>query len=184
MKRWVPLLLVGLGCGPVDLVVVSVPDGGVVQTTPCSDNEDCGDGRYCQKESCTAALGVCAAKPTLCTGDIQLECGCDGVTYGNDCLRAAAGAAGNDSHGECLQNAKQCETSAECPADAYCARLFRRTVECGPRPGRCFVLPDVACTGGMFPPFVPCLGPPVCRSWCDAVKSELPMAVPPRGTCP
>lgn len=179
------MLFSGLACGPVDLVVVSVPDGGVEPTTPCSKNEDCAmAGQFCQKDSCGAALGVCVAKPTLCTGDVQLECGCDGITYANDCLRKAAGVAANDSHGECLQDALACDAQNPCPGDAYCARLFRRTFECGPGSGRCFVLPDVACSGGMFPPFVPCVGAPVCRTWCDAVKSEVPMAVPPRGTCP
>ncbi|MFZ5439933.1 MAG: hypothetical protein ACOZQL_07975 [Myxococcota bacterium] len=185
-----PLLLLSAlawcACGPVDLVVVSVADAGGLDpmATPCADNAQCMAGQFCQKDSCTAALGKCVARPALCDGNIQLECGCDGITYGNDCLRRAAGVAANSNPGECTQKPLLCDSLNPCPGDAYCARLFRRDFDCAIGPGRCFVLPDVACTGAMFPPFVPCSGPRVCQSWCAAVRSEQPMAVPPRGTCP
>jgi hypothetical protein len=36
-------------------------------------------------------LGTCVTEPTTCSPIYTFVCGCDGVTYGNDCERQAAG---------------------------------------------------------------------------------------------
>ena len=65
----------GTGCGPY-------PGGG------------CGGGQVCDISGCAAgAGGTCVDRPTMCADVYSPVCGCDAVTYPNDCERLAAGAA-------------------------------------------------------------------------------------------
>lgn len=64
----------------------------------------CGEGQFCDQEpgQCNTADagGTCVAKPEVCIEIYQPVCGCDGVTYGNDCHRMSAGATKRHD-GEC-----------------------------------------------------------------------------------
>ncbi|MFO0744160.1 MAG: DUF6748 domain-containing protein [Myxococcota bacterium] len=68
----------------------------------------CPEGSYCQygTELCGKADGggTCQPMPAACGDDDAAVCGCDGVTYANDCERQRAGA-GFGTPGECKSDA-------------------------------------------------------------------------------
>jgi len=65
-------------------------------------NGTCEEGQSCDIRSCgLGATGSCVTRPDACTMVYDPVCGCDGTTYGNDCLRLVAGA-GLDHAGICV----------------------------------------------------------------------------------
>lgn len=85
----------------------------------------CGDEQYCKVDdgSCgeSGGLGICTdVNPApACTKELDLQCGCDGNTYGNPCLAEAAGA--NIEHaGPCPA---ACDDETPCEGEGtYCLR--------------------------------------------------------------
>ena len=81
----------------------------------------CPDGQICDIDvpnACNGAdlPGVCRTQPEACADVWDPVCGCNGVTYGNDCERLMAGA--QLDHAGACEN-QQCGT-AVCGAGTYC----------------------------------------------------------------
>lgn len=175
-----------LACGPDDVVIAHVAAGDagysdVAEERPagawCKSNADCAPNEFCEKVTCGSQSGGCQLRPIFCEGDRQPVCGCDGVTYWNECLRKRNGA-NRGANEECKIGVK-CRTpnAAECLVpNAYCARIVPANQPCPPDlEGACWVLPDI-CPPPVpgEPTFLECGGANSCRHACDAIRTGFP----------
>ena len=177
--------LLFLSCGVVDLPIAEVPDGGDFrrpQGPPCTDASECRPGDLCRRERCGAALGHCGPRPQFCPGNFAPVCGCDGVTYWNPCLLAAAGIEAVEEVGPCVTFPLRCSDRSACPNGDFCAQL-RRPQDCGRgAEGQCYSLPS-SCEAGPDQHYFACGGGTQCLEACAAIRAELPMSMVP-GPCP
>lgn len=121
----------------------------------CDVTDHCPVGQFCELPVgvCASALdsGACVAVPFACFEEIAPVCGCEGLTYGSDCLRRGASAQ-KARDGVCA--AEECRDDCDCYAtrtfatscpldcancDSYWTCEERRCIErCGPfPPDRC-----------------------------------------------
>jgi hypothetical protein len=155
MKRLVPPVLVALAiacaapsCASNDVTIATLPGVDAATSSGCTSTSDCPTGSFCDMSTCYAATGTCAIPPApaTCTNDEQSVCGCDGITYFNDCLRKANSISG-ESPNFCPQGIGfECggPNDTACPTGAECFQLAGGAP--GPcsadPPGTCWVLPD------------------------------------------
>ena len=161
----------------------------------CASNDDCPPSRVCAKSACDAERGFCEPEPLFCEATPAPVCGCDDVTYWNDCLRRSAGIAASKP-GECGAGAASCDQARDCGVEnAVCNRLrLRGNIDmCPPGPGTCWVLPKEECDPGDSRRWVECVPPgaplppfpPPCVDTCRALMSERPhIPARPEIPCP
>lgn len=171
----------GGSAGAMDLT----PDGGEPSfpgQRPCAEDFDCDTGWVCEKPGCDAPFGQCVPWPSLCWDDPMPVCGCDGVTYWNDCVRLKSPSHPQlASFGQCRDTAFPCQFGADCNVPyASCSHLMAPGELCGHGTGSCWVLPAQCVPSADKKRWRECRppdqGPGPCSDMCNAIASERPHA--------
>lgn len=158
---------------------------------PCGSTMDCQPGWVCDKRGCDATLGECVPRSIFCDSAPRPVCGCDGITYWNDCIRLQSEnpipSAGPD---QCRATACTCEVGADCNVPyASCSHLLPPGEMCGHGMGSCWVLPQQCDSGADPKRWRECKPPPPgvaprCVDTCTAIATEHSYAELHRGeTC-
>jgi hypothetical protein len=106
-------------------------------------------------------------------------CGCDGITYWNDCVRRQIGTT-MASVGECSVTACACKIDEDCLQEgASCAQLVQGSDMCHGDIGACWVLPPQCMPNQGDPPVwqeckPPDAPPAPCVDTCLAIRSGHP----------
>jgi len=188
--------VVSASCADEQIVLATLPpafDGGMPNDgRRCVEDKECTTKEFCERVACGDVAGTCQDAPVVCEEEGRPVCGCDGVTYWNDCLRRSSGIT-SATPGECGYNARICRHGGKgggppgdpdaCPAGTFCARLLSLPGDvppppdfCGPdAPGTCWALP-VVCPDRAGPDRWLACGATqaVCTTTCDAIRSGAP----------
>lgn len=158
----------------------------------CTTNDDCpGLGWLCSKPTCGSAMGVCKPLPLECDASHAPVCGCNGITFWNDCLREQQGEP-SSVPGDCGANAKPCMNSADC-GGGDCAKQVPNPDACGQMGGRgvcyvtppeCMVVPESHWWFSCPMPGSPGGQKMPCMTTCQAVQTSQPFVSAPKGACP
>jgi Kazal-type serine protease inhibitor domain len=156
-----------------------IPGAGGAGPATCGVDTDCMPGWLCEKQGCDALTGVCVPWPLFCPPAPAPVCGCDGITYWNDCIRLQSpGHAQQQSPDQCRANACTCEVGADCMVPyASCSHLLPTGEVCGHGMGACWVLPPQCEPSADSKMWRECKPPdpgqlPGCLDTCNAIATE------------
>ena len=144
--------------GPVDEDAGLSTDSGVdAGPTSCRTNAECAGTEFCLQIACDLD-GECTEKPSRCPDVVNPVCGCDMITYDNDCFANAAGTS-RGRRGACPTtadggvadggpNTGGCSTNRDCGPMEFCGKALgdcAGTGMCARRPDFCTALYDPVC---------------------------------------
>jgi hypothetical protein len=129
-------------------------DGQCKEKTYCYYRGDtrCPKSQYCKFNHCHEEVGICTNYPQECPTVFEPVCGCDGVTYFNECIMALAGMS-KDYDGECKEEKVEedetmgavkidepqfCSYNNDCGENEFC-----EFPNCLAETGVCTMVPDV-----------------------------------------
>jgi hypothetical protein len=176
-------------CANDTIVLATLPDtdaGAPLPPARCVVSLDCPPDSFCSKETCASAAGTCRVAQTGCEGESPV-CGCDNVTYFNDCLRQA-NRVSSFTPNECQTGAARCGGSAgaSCPAGASCFARQLQQLQHGPcprdLPGSCWVVPATCPSASGPERWDSCDETLSCVDTCTAIRSGA--TVHPALICP
>ena len=126
-------------------------------TPSCDSDEDCFQSEFCdfQLDSCGRSVqdvGTCERRPTVCTGQVEFVCGCDGQTHTSPCIAATNGADVNNAGGcSAPPNGFACgsrfcdRTEQLCAETIFPGEEESSSFQCGPFPQECRSNRSCAC---------------------------------------
>jgi hypothetical protein len=133
------IVLLGLGGAAATRAQDGAVCGGFANLK-CPDGQAC---RFPAGQCGTADLaGACAAVPATCPEGGPQVCGCDGITYANECQLLKAGVrAAKAGACQAAQEPSACKDNADCTGTSNFCEFQSGT--CGGKdPGRCVVEPQ------------------------------------------
>lgn len=166
-------VIVLTACSSETITLATIPASDASATpTRCTQLADCPTGTYCDRAACGDVAGTCQLFPADCTNELKPVCGCDGISYFNECLRRLNGVTSH-TVGECkFENATVCggPSQKKCPNETFCAVLMGKGPGCPPdAAGECWVIPEICPAPGMTR-WDLCGGGAECMGTCEAIR--------------
>ena len=183
-------LALASACSSEEIVLATVSPleaGSGESAKRCVENRDCSSSMFCARHDCEDLAGSCETRPVVCEEGPMPACGCDGITYWNDCLRRTVGVTAGRP-GECGNTALLCGKGGGpggpggargCPPGAACARLLPPDFTGAMCPfdvlGTCWALPAICPERGGPDRWIPCdPRKTLCATTCDAIRTGEP----------